>query len=50
MRIRIGLMRILLDRNNIAYIAETKIALAFLMYLLSRSQIIFNGEMGGEHE
>jgi len=43
-------MGILLDRNNVAYIAETKIGLAFLTLLLSRSQIIFNGEVVGEQE
>lgn len=48
--ILIGLMGILLDRNNVAYIAETKIGLAFLTLLLSRSQIIFNGEVVAEGE
>jgi DNA topoisomerase 2-associated protein PAT1 len=45
--ILIGLMGILLDRNSVAYISETKIGLAFLTLLLSRSQIILNGEGGG---
>jgi DNA topoisomerase 2-associated protein PAT1 len=40
--ILIGLMSILLNRNNVPYIAETKIGLAFLTLLLSHSQIIFN--------
>jgi DNA topoisomerase 2-associated protein PAT1 len=48
--ILIGLMGILLDRNNVAYIAQTKIGLAFLTLLLSRSQIIFNGEVVAEQE
>ena len=43
-------MGILLDRNNVAYIAQTKIGLAFLTLLLSRSQIIFNGEVVAEQE
>jgi DNA topoisomerase 2-associated protein PAT1 len=42
--ILIGLMGILLDRNSLPFIAETKIGLAFLTLLLSRSQIIFNGD------
>ena len=37
-------MGILLDRNDVTYIAETKVGLAFLTLLLSRSQIIFNGD------
>jgi DNA topoisomerase 2-associated protein PAT1 len=43
--ILIGLMGILLDRNSLPVIAETKIGLAFLTLLLSRSQIIFNGDL-----
>lgn len=43
--ILIGLMQILLDRNSLPFIAETKIGLAFLTLLLSRSQIIFNSEV-----
>jgi len=42
--ILIGLMGILLDRNSLSFIAETKVGLAFLTLLLSRSQIIFNGD------
>ena len=42
--ILIGLMGILLDRNSLPFIATTKIGLAFLTLLLSRSQIIFNGD------
>ena len=42
--ILIGLMGILLDRNSLHVIAETKVGLAFLTILLSRSQIIFNGD------
>jgi len=42
--ILIGLMGILLDRNPVPFIAETKIGLAFLTLLLSRSQIILNGD------
>src|SRR5271163_2274398 len=43
--ILIGLLQILLDRNSLPFIAETKIGLAFLTLLLSRSQIIFNSEV-----
>ena len=46
--ILIGLMGILLDRNSLPFIAETKIGLAFLTLLLSRSQIIFNGDTPAE--
>lgn len=46
----IGLMGILLDRNSLRYIAETKIGLAFLTLLLSRSQIILNGDVSGVEE
>ena len=42
--ILIGLMGILLDRNSLPFLTETKIGLAFLTLLLSRSQIIFNGD------
>jgi len=42
--ILIGLMGILLDRNDLPFIAETKIGLAFLTLILSRSQIIFNND------
>ena len=42
--ILIGLMGILLDRNSLPFIATTKIGLAFLTLLLSRSQIIFNSD------
>jgi len=42
--ILIGLMGILLDRNDVSYVAETKVGLAFLTLLLSRSQIILNSE------
>jgi DNA topoisomerase 2-associated protein PAT1 len=48
--ILIGLMGILLDRNNVPLIAETKIGLAFLTLLLSRSQIIFNSETVEDEE
>jgi DNA topoisomerase 2-associated protein PAT1 len=48
--ILIGLMGILLDRNSLPHIAETKIGLAFLTLLLSRSQIIFNGEQVDDEE
>jgi DNA topoisomerase 2-associated protein PAT1 len=44
LNILIGLMGILLDRNSVTFIAETKAGLAFLTLLLSRSQIILNGE------
>jgi DNA topoisomerase 2-associated protein PAT1 len=43
LNILLGLMGILLDRNNVHFIAETKVGLAFLTLLLSRSQIILNG-------
>lgn len=46
--ILIGLMGILLDRNSLPFIAETKIGLAFLTLLFSRSQIIFNGDSPAE--
>lgn len=46
--ILIGLMGILLDRNSLPFIAETKIGLAFLTLLLSRSQIIFNGDVAAD--
>src|SRR5271169_5257648 len=42
--ILIGLMGILLDRNSLPFIATTKVGLAFLTLLLSRSQIIFNSD------
>ena len=46
--ILIGLMGILLERNSLAVVAQTKIGLAFLTLLLSRSQIIFNSDTPGD--
>jgi len=48
--ILIGLMGILLDRNVLPEVAQTKVGLAFLTLLLSRSQIILNGEQVDEGE
>jgi DNA topoisomerase 2-associated protein PAT1 len=50
LNILIGLMGILLDRNNVTFISETKIGLAFLTLLLSRSQIILNGEKADDND
>jgi DNA topoisomerase 2-associated protein PAT1 len=46
----IGLMGILLDRNSLPLIAQTKIGLAFLTLLLSRSQIILNSDEPEDQE
>jgi DNA topoisomerase 2-associated protein PAT1 len=48
--ILIGLMGILMDRNPLPAIAATKVGLAFLTLLLSRVQIILNGEGVDEGE